>query len=318
LRNAVLTSLAVTGTALAAKRWFYDPLAVKKLSPQALQQISQCLGPSWAKIASLPYKTLGQLQQLLEHINHSPYLSPAQRQHLTQWIAPPPALEENPMHEVKNFMKLGLAAVGSGLLGGILGNAISGQAQQTPAQLKEGLFQLGVNIGMCGVGAAAGIKAAEHFGHGSQRLKRLGWIAAGLTAGIAAGNVVSQGLEKTVVKPLARATANDALANEPPRQVRWQDLLLHVDDLPLMLMFAGVEAVKPIIPLCFLYAGLKTGLARQSQNTTPHAAHTMAQVFGQTQATPTAAPSSAFRPPSLRVQALQPNHAVFEAFALQQ
>jgi hypothetical protein len=262
LKQAIVIGASLGGTALATHKLNFSELpALKTLSTDVFQTVSRTLGDDVAQLANKPKKTVGELKQLVTHLDSALHLPHAERHALKAAVLPAPELETDPMHEVKSFLKLGAASVGSGVVGGAAANALTGDKSQLPAQLKEGLFQMGVNIGMCGVGAASGIKAAEAMGHAASRLKRVGWIGGGLAAGIAGGNLVSNMLEKTVVDPVAKATGHPELAADPARQVHSTDLAMHLDDVPLMAMFAGVEAIKPVIPLCFLYSGIKSGTA---------------------------------------------------------
>ena len=290
LKQAAVIGAALTGTALATHKLNFSELpALKTLTQDAMQYVRHEMGDEVAQLANKPQKSVSDFKTLVNKLEQATHLTADKRQQLKSKILPPPALEDDPMHEVKHFMKLGAASVGSGLLGGVLANAVTGQKSQLPAQLKEGAFQMGVNIGMCGAGAAAGIKAAEMMGHAASRYKRIGWIGAGLAAGIAGGNVASQVLENTVIDPLAKATGQTGLVNEPARRVHGDDMAMHVDDLPLMLMFAGVEAVKPVIPLCFLNSGIKTGVAASAQAKPVSSHHVINQTFsGQLQTHPTA------------------------------
>jgi hypothetical protein len=289
-KQAAVIGAALAGTALATHKLNFSELpALKTLTQDTVQLVSHHLGDDMAQLASKPQKSLPEFKTLVSRLEKATHLTPAKRQQLKNAMLPPPDLEDDPMHEVRHFMKLGAASVGSGLVGGIAANAATGQKSQIPAQLKEGAFQMGVNIGMCGAGAAAGIKAAEAMGHAASRTKRIGWIGAGLAAGIAGGNVASNVLEKAVIDPLAKATGQTSLVDEPARRVHGDDMAMHVDDLPLMLMFAGVEAVKPVIPLCFLNSGIKTGVAASNQAGQDKVPHVINQTFsGQLQTHPTA------------------------------
>jgi hypothetical protein len=287
--QVAVAGAALVGTGLATHKLGFNALPKAHTLPaHALHTIAEQLGPKVAAVAQKSRKSVADFKTLLTAIGQTPGLTATQRNQLKTWLLPTPALEDDPMHEVGTFLKLGTASVGSGLLGGMVGNAATLKQGNLPAQLKEGLFQLGVNIGVCGVGAAVGIKAAEVMGHANNRLARAGWIGVGLVVGIAAGNAVSGLLEKTVVDPLAKATGNTELAADPARKVHLTDVLMHVDDLPLMLMFAGVEAAKPIIPLCFLMSGIKTGLAHKGQTpnkplpNVDHTGHAHTAEMGQT------------------------------------
>jgi hypothetical protein len=264
LQNGLVLGATLAGTAVAAKRWFYEPAAAHTLAQPVIDGLKARYGQQTAQLAQKPFKSLSDFKTLMHTVTHQPGVSAALRRQDLHHIAPPPALEEEGFEEVGKFLKLGAVSVGSGFAGGQLNpNAKANR----PAMIQEGLFQLVVNIGMCGVGAAAGMMGANAFGHQASRLGRFAWVSGGLAAGIGLGSPVAQWMNKHVVNPLLGKKTADP---QQDRTVGWQDLAIHVDDLPLMLMFSGVEAVKPVIPLCFAYSGWRTGSARNKTVATDH------------------------------------------------
>lgn len=176
---------------------------------------------------------------------------------------------------MKNFFVVGGISVLSGLFGGLVSNFLNGQEpgeSRTEKQInmvKEGIFQFIANIALCAVGAAGGL-AVVNWNPVKKALQKMamlgnfvrtGIIGLGLCVGILGGAGAANYVGQKFVTPFFNKLQGKPVeAENGKRKVEFWDAILHLDDLPTALALAGVEIMKPFIPLFFAFSGYRTGI----------------------------------------------------------
>lgn len=196
------------------------------------------------------------------------------------------------LEDVLPFFATGITSIGSGMVGGLLANRVTGGSRERSQNiLNEGIFQMVSNIFMCAAGAMGGLTVANLLGLSSHSrpVGRFTAIAGGLAAGIGVGAATANTVSQRWVGPLvdrlmpssepAAATAPASVkpafqtdtavpegqpGQEQPyggggtqgtgRQVCARDLALHVDDLGMIFALMGGAVANLLVPLAFYAA----------------------------------------------------------------
>jgi len=198
--------------------------------------------------------------------------------------APEPTMLEDLKDEIAPFALVGLASCLSGFGGGLLANKINGTGgkEETSRMMKEGVFQFIANIFMCAVGAMIGLSVVNNkFKPVHNKIARVGVVGAGLSLGILGGGAIANTIGARWINPLINkfGSGGAQTANQPPqndkRKIEFWDAILHLDDVPTAMVFAGVEILRPFIPLFFAFSGYRTGIGYRNghgaKNGTPSA-----------------------------------------------
>ena len=168
------------------------------------------------------------------------------------------------------FMLVGGASVLAGVAGGLIANKLNtAPPEKNMDVVKEGIFQYVANIVMCGIGAGVGLLVANLAGFTKQEkpLLRFATIVAGLAGGIAAGAAIANPLCNKIEQWLP---ANKQNQSSKGRKLEWQDAILHVDDVPTAFSVAGVQALKPLLPMFFIPSGLKAAMGYRNEEPLAH------------------------------------------------
>jgi len=167
------------------------------------------------------------------------------------------------------FMLVGGASVLAGVSGGLMANKLNNAPPEKNMDVvKEGIFQYVANIVMCGMGAGVGLLVANLAGFTKQEkpLWRFGTIVAGLAAGIATGAAIANPLCSVIEKWMPAKHQSSGKG----RKLEWQDAILHVDDVPTAFSVAGVQALKPLLPMFFIPSGLKAAIGYRNEEPLAH------------------------------------------------
>ncbi|MCS6267871.1 MAG: hypothetical protein H2174_09935 [Vampirovibrio sp.] len=167
------------------------------------------------------------------------------------------------------FMLVGGASVLAGISGGLMANKLNNApSEKNMDVVKEGIFQYVANIVMCGMGAGVGLLVANLAGFTKQEkpLLRFGTIVAGLAAGIATGAAIANPLCSVIEKWMPAKHQSSGKG----RKLEWQDAILHVDDVPTAFSVAGVQALKPLLPMFFIPSGLKAAIGYRNEEPLAH------------------------------------------------
>jgi hypothetical protein len=282
VQDALVLGATALGTTWATKKWMVPELPELKATAADLADLAKRHTPEvMTLLRQAATKTPDQFLKIIDGISGQTHLPLGQRLSDLKKALPTPE-PEGFMESVKEmgaFFTVGGVSVLSGLAGGIAANrATKAPKGATPAMIKEGLFQFIANIALCAVGASAGLAAIEKLKMGN-RFARTGIIMAGLSVGIVGGGRVANWLGRTVINPVfdrlqgagnpATGATTAPSANAPQRRVGFSDAILHLDDAPTALALAGVEVIKPFIPLFFMYSGYRTGAAGRATASTP-------------------------------------------------
>lgn len=169
--------------------------------------------------------------------------------------------------EMLSFFTVGGASIISGFLGGLAAKKINNEPDgKTVAMIKEGIFQFIANIAMCAVGASVGLGVSKAVFKPSQKLARFGTVGLGLMAGITGGGAIANYVGNRWVNPFFDKLEGKAPNSTEKRKVEFWDAILHLDDLPTALALAGVEVMKPFIPLFFAFSGYRTGIGYRNHH----------------------------------------------------
>lgn len=184
------------------------------------------------------------------------------------------------------FFTAGAGIVGAGMAGGFAHNAVKGVKEKTAYvnMVKEGIFQFIANIALCAVGASIGVTASDVSGITAWSEKsrlgrgvRMGTILAGLSIGILGGGKAANWMANRYINPIfewlderKKGTSFKTIQNKwtqlpPDRKVEFLDGVLHLDDLPTAAALAGVEIVKPFIPLFFEVSAIRSGFGYRTK-----------------------------------------------------
>ena len=167
------------------------------------------------------------------------------------------------------FMLVGGASVLAGVSGGLIANKLNhAPPEKNMDVVKEGIFQYVANIVMCGMGAGVGLLVANLAGFTKQEkpLFRFGTIVAGLAGGIAVGAAIANPLCNVIEQWLPAKHKGSGKG----RKLEWQDAILHVDDVPTAFSVAGVQALKPLLPMFFIPSGLKAAIGYRNEEPLAH------------------------------------------------
>ena len=175
--------------------------------------------------------------------------------------------------EIAPFAVVGLASCLSGFTGGLLANKVNGEwsKEQASKMMKEGVFQFIANIAMCAVGASIGLAAVNKFKI-NNKLARVGIVGTGLSLGIGGGGAIANFIGSRWINPMINKFGNkagEAQNQQQPkekRSIEFWDAILHLDDVPTAMVFAGVEILRPFIPLFFAFSGYRTGIGYRNHH----------------------------------------------------
>jgi hypothetical protein len=274
IQDALVLGASALGTRLAVKRWMMPELEAIALNPQHVAELAQHYGkPLTNLLTQAQAKTPAQFKHIIQTILTGPAQRTLQQRKADLLKALPLPQTESFVESLKDmssFFGVGLTSVISGLAGGLVANKVT-HAQQgsTEAMIKEGIFQFVANIALCAVGASGGLLAIEKL-QLKNRLARTGVICGGLSVGILGGSRLANWVGKQWVNPMFNRLKGTVQSNTPnnstgvtasDRAVGFSDVILHLDDLPTALALAGMEVIKPMIPLFFMFSGYRTGVA---------------------------------------------------------
>jgi hypothetical protein len=197
------------------------------------------------------------------------------------------------LKEIGDLSLMGFAPVATGVLGGVVGNALTGENihDKFKNQAKEAFFQFFANIVLCNIGAGAFLGAVEMAprviktippGFSQNRLVRFwamigGIMATGVLGGSAIANffgknfvnrVFDHGLKdgfqelKTQVKEQGWSSLfKDLYAERRPGPL---DVMLHADDIATVGVLSGLKWIEEILPMLYTLSGFRAGMGYRS------------------------------------------------------
>jgi hypothetical protein len=174
--------------------------------------------------------------------------------------------------ELKTFGAIGGFPVLGGLAGGLLADKITGAKGGAADKVKESVFQFISNIFFPVATGAFGISLLNvsaiktHIVKDGLRkqLIRSGVVGASIAAGIATGMVVANKFGEKVLDPLFGTPPKDKTLTGTERKADLFDVSMHADDLPTVLVIAGVKIIGPFLPFLFGMSGWRAGTGFRS------------------------------------------------------
>ena len=304
IRSALVLGATAAGTVWGAYKFKLLDFHSHGLAKTLLNEMGERYGQNVQKLLSLPEKTASEFRQIIHEMKETAQKGgeKALKQLADDMERALPigdhhgpaeaitslkgflkhAWEESVEH-MAPFMKTGLASVLSGFGGGMAANALNGEkVGRTSPMVKEGVFQYIANIALCAVGASAALTALA-IPPVAQKLKSMGWtgkairtgtIGAGLSLGIVGGGAIANAIGTRWINPMIDKMAGRTVTRQEKRSIEFADAILHLDDVPTGLALAGVEILKPFIPLFFAFSGYRTGMGyRNDKSAAPESAH---------------------------------------------
>ena len=172
--------------------------------------------------------------------------------------------------EIGRLSFLGLIPVAGGILGGILGDKLSGDTwkEKLPNKIKEGAYQYLANIFLCNVGAGIALGIMEKNGIKSKSNRALGMIGGIITTGILGGSVIANIIGNKIIDPIFGSKSTKGIYNE--RKPEALDIGLHVDDIATVAVMSGLKWIEPALPMMYAISGYRAGIGyRNSIKQTP-------------------------------------------------
>ncbi len=172
--------------------------------------------------------------------------------------------------ELIDLSKLGAIPVIGGVLGGLAGDAVTGEGSNKKAanKIKEASFQYLANIVLCNVGAglslagAEALQKAEIIGKLSPT-KKLAIMTSGIIGvGVLGGSAIANFIGQKIINPLFSGKncpqQPKGIYNE--RTPETLDVALHIDDFATVGVLSGFQWVKPILPILYSISGYRAGI----------------------------------------------------------
>ncbi len=284
LRSGLVLGATTLGTILATRKWMPIKAEVHTIGEDVIQRFKQRYSPRIMdliekKRQQLPL-SLAEFQELLGGMKKdvlAKYPNKAEAMRILEKdIAE--ALPVGHTHhgfmdsmkhsfdEMKDFFRVGLASVVSGFVGGAVANKLNNEpAGKNLPMMKEGLFQILANIVVCTIGAGLGLAAIntpviknklQPLGLPG-KLAKVGIVATGLFSGIGLGGAAANHIGN---KWLGPSFNHHGPKHQDKRRMEFADVILHFDDIATGMVLAGVEALKPFLPLFFAFSGYRTGM----------------------------------------------------------
>ncbi|MEB3245451.1 MAG: hypothetical protein VKJ06_05635 [Vampirovibrionales bacterium] len=260
--NAKVKTLAMgaaaLATLLAAKKWMGNPFTLAEVA-QNKAAVKSAIAPLKNGQLKLTEK-LEQVTKNLQNLNHHDHGHG----------------HDHGVEEAIAFLKTGTASVAAATTAGLVANASNNtltphqKSEKTEAILQEATFQYLANIALCGFALGGAAKLATKLGltQAKHPWGRSGLLAGALGVSIVFGAKIANTLGAKVIDPVVDWVKSGDLS---PSSLKYQlkraslkpqahstrrpelkDLMLHLDDAPLLLNAMGSELFGPAIQLFFL------------------------------------------------------------------
>ncbi|MEB3205764.1 MAG: hypothetical protein VKK59_00275 [Vampirovibrionales bacterium] len=269
IRNGLVMGATSLVTILAARKWMGNPHSVEEVMHSK----------------TLLKKSMGALKRngvsLLDRLkNATQVLSKSATAHHNHG-------HEHGLEEAISFLKVGTASVATATTTALLANALDGEktawqkGEQSEHILQESVFQYLANIALCGFALGGAAKAANALGwhKANAPWKRSAMLATGLALSVALGGSVANWIGRRLIDPImdtiktgdfSRANVSYQLSKAARnttnnrRHVEPQDLILHLDDAPLLFNALGSKLFEPLIQLFFMPSAYRIGKGYRS------------------------------------------------------
>lgn len=187
------------------------------------------------------------------------------------------------MGELGKLSMMGLFPVAGGILGGVIGNKITGLdvKDKLKAQTAEAFYQFAANIALCNVGAAGALGIMEALrikGRGPRLIAMTVGIAlVGVVFGSAIANFFSKNFMDGFFEKGVRKTMRDLKAQikeqgvgsmfqnlNASRRPELADMGLHIDDFASVGVLAGMAWLEPLLSVLYSFSGFRAGSGYRS------------------------------------------------------
>lgn len=154
---------------------------------------------------------------------------------------------------IKSIISMGLGAVAGGVLGGV----IHDKGKGTDKKLREGIHQSMANIILPSALAHYGIETLQKHGI-KNKFAKSGVVLAAVSGGMLLGGKIAGFVNKKLFPHL-----------QCDRKIVLRDTLVHVDDLPTVLVLAKEKffGIEKLVPVGALLSGYEAGIGRGHYHT---------------------------------------------------
>jgi len=197
------------------------------------------------------------------------------------------------LKEIGSLSALGAMPVMGGILGGVIGNKVTGENWRGALknQSKEGLYQFLANIFLCNVGAGGALYLLEKTPV-KNRAARLAAMSAGIfVAGIWGGNAIANFIGENFFNPLCDKGPSHMVQKlkhkvnhhgwgslfknlNAERHAELVDIGIHADDMATVGVLSGLKWIECSLPFLYTLCGYRSMIGyRNGTKPAHHAKH---------------------------------------------
>lgn len=152
-------------------------------------------------------------------------------------------------YEFREMIFIGTGAI----LGGLTGSIIRDKKEKVWKKIKEANFQWITNLFLPTLFVDQFIKYAdkkfpEKINSTNNKIAKAIAVIAGIGAGMKFGEFLTDKINCRIGK-----------GNKHKRKIKTNDILLHIDDIPIALTLSKVPYIDKLLPFCFIYSGYQAG-----------------------------------------------------------